>query len=158
MDRVHGNLVRRATRKSLPRLAKDKQMAEAMNCVKRKFLPNEKKKPEALNNFQDSGLSEEGMKGDERAGGSNEIGRLEGATVIHGGNRVRPLKLVNGRICYYRDEESIRKADAELHAMAAACRPCCGKIFTSEEAYRKHNKDLHGGFVITLGFDRIHTS
>ncbi|CAL8077627.1 unnamed protein product [Orchesella dallaii] len=145
MDPVNGKLVGRATRKSLPRLAKEKQKAQAVNCVERKLLPNEKQKPEALNNSQDSGLSEEGMKVDERAGGSNEISRLQGATVIHGGNRVRPLKLVNGRISYYRDEESIHKADAELHAMAAACRQCivCSKTFTSEQAYSKHNKELH---------------
>ncbi|CAL8077523.1 unnamed protein product [Orchesella dallaii] len=142
---MDGKLVRRATRKLLPRLAKQKQKAKAVNCVERKLLPNEKQKPEALNNSQDSGLIEEGLKGEERAGVSNEISRLEGVTVIRGGNRVRPLKLENGRISYYRDEESFNKAVEEVNAMATAIRTCiaCGKIFTSEQAFSKHNKDLH---------------
>ncbi|CAL8077633.1 unnamed protein product [Orchesella dallaii] len=117
MGRVNGMLVCRATRKLPPRLANEKRTK----------------------------LMEEGIKREEKVAGSNDKDKVKPATVIRNGVRVQPFQLGNNSdIIYYKDEESIHKADkGQPKEVTIWTCGVCSKIFISDEASRNHFKDSH---------------
>ncbi|CAL8093703.1 unnamed protein product [Orchesella dallaii] len=153
--RIEEMLVCRATRKLPPKLPKETQKAEALNCIKRKLrpkLPNEKQKAVALSNPLDSGFIEDVMKPDEKVAGSKEKYRVKPVKPVSmknlkksEGQRQRSTQPSRKRRLALSTDTDLKTSSCNVQRKFWCRQQYCDTFHPSIEALRTHVTKAHRG-------------